>query len=93
MRDWTEKRNERRRSVFLRARVFGSAEGQEIECAIQDASRSGCKIISDELDRVPEHVCLTICELGETFFGRVVWREGNMAGVQFEQTADDTPAA
>lgn len=90
MRDWTERRSERRRSVFLRAAIYGLIEGgEEIECAIQDASRSGCKIISDNIDRIPEMVCLTIHGLDETFAGRIVWRRENMAGVQFIMPEDE----
>ena len=83
MRDQTERRAERRRSVFLRARVCGLLEGEEFECAIQDASRSGCKIISENVDMIPEMVSLTIHGLNETFVGKIVWRQDNMAGVQF----------
>lgn len=88
MRDTTERRIERRRLVFLRAMVYGAGENEEFECAIQDASRSGCKIISDELHRLPDDICLTIRGLGDTFFGRVVWRKGTMAGVQFISEAE-----
>lgn len=83
MHDGRERRSERRRSVFLRARVCGLVDGQEMDCDIQDASRAGCKIISEDIDRIPEMVSLTIRGLGETFAGRVIWRKDNMAGVQF----------
>lgn len=83
MRDQTDRRTERRRSVFLRATICGLMDGKELECSIQDASRSGCKIISDYIDHIPEMVSLTICGLDETFAGKLVWRKDNMAGVQF----------
>lgn len=92
MRDWSERRSERRRSVFLRAKIVGLLDGHEMECAIQDTSRSGCKIISENIDELPDMVTLEICGLGETFIGKVVWRKDNMAGVQFHPRESDAAA-
>lgn len=92
MAEWSERRSERRRSVFLRAKVVGLLDGHEMECSIQDTSRSGCKIISDNVDEIPEMVTLEICGLGERFFGKVVWRKDNMAGVEFHPRESDAAA-
>jgi len=81
MQDPAERRIERRRSVFLQASICAMDGRQITSCSIQDTSRSGCKIISDELDIIPDALVLGI--LGETFVGRVMWREGDMAGVEF----------
>ncbi len=85
MRDLTERRSETRRTVFLRAKVYGADGAQITECAIMNASRFGCKIISEALDGIPEVIVLSICGLGESFTGRLVWRDANMAGVEFIQ--------
>lgn len=92
MRDWSERRSERRRSVFLRAKVVGLLDGHEMECAIQDTSRSGCKIISEKIDELPDMVTIEIHGLGETFVGNVVWRKDNMAGVEFRPRGSDAAA-
>lgn len=83
MRDVSERRKDRRRSVFLRAEVFAANGSPVTDCAIQDASRSGCRIISDDVDLIPDDIVLTIRGLGETFAGRVVWRRHSEAGVEF----------
>ena len=83
MEDPAEKRIERRRSVFLQASVCAMDGSQILNCSIQDTSRLGCKIISDELDLIPDELVLSIRGLGETFVGRVVWREADMAGIEF----------
>lgn len=78
-----ERRQARRRRVFLQADVC-TLEGLQIaNCSIQDTSRTGCKIISDKLDIIPDELVLSIRGLGETFVGRVIWREGDMAGIAF----------
>ena len=56
---------------------------QIANCSIQDTSRTGCKIISDKLYEIPDEIVLSIRGLGETFVGRVMWREGDMAGIAF----------
>jgi len=83
MTDAAEKRLERRRSVFMQASVCAMDGSQIVNCSIQDTSRLGCKIISDELDLIPDELVLSIHGLGETFVGRVVWRDAGMAGIQF----------
>ncbi len=83
MRDVTDRRKDRRRSVFLRAEVFDANGAPVTDCAIQDASRSGCRIISEDIDLIPDEIVLTIRGLGETFAGRVVWRRHSEAGVEF----------
>lgn len=83
MRDIAERRTDRRRSVFLRAEVFNANGSPVTDCAIQDASRTGCRIISDDIDLIPDDVVITIRGLGETFAGRVVWRKHSEAGIKF----------
>lgn len=92
MRDVSERRSERRRSVFLRAKVSWPGLAGSMECSIQDASRSGCQIMSEAIDLLPDLISLTFCGLGETFDGRIVWREGDSAGVQFFAQDEDPPA-
>ena len=83
MQDPAERRIERRRRVFLQASVSAMDGSQIANCSIQDTSRTGCKIISDELDRIPDELVLSIHGLGETFIGRVMWRDADMAGIEF----------
>lgn len=78
-----ERRQERRRRVFLQADVCTLDGTQIAHCSIQDTSRSGCKIISDQLALIPDELVLSIRGLGETFVGRVMWRDGDMAGIEF----------
>lgn len=78
-----DRRQERRRRVFLQADVCTLDGAQIAHCSIQDTSRSGCKIISDHLSLIPDELVLSIRGLGETFVGRVMWRDGDMAGIEF----------
>ncbi len=78
-----DRRQARRRRVFLQADVCTLDGLQIANCSIQDTSRTGCKIISDRLDMIPDELVLSIRGLGETFVGRVIWREGDMAGIEF----------
>ena len=78
-----ERRVERRRRVFLQADVC-TLEGLRIgNCSIRDTSRIGCKIISNDLDQIPDELVLSIRGLDETFVGRVMWRDADMAGIEF----------
>lgn len=79
----SERRRARRRRVFLQADVCTLDGLQIAHCSIQDTSRTGCKIISDQIAAIPDELILSIRGLGETFVGRVMWREGDMAGIAF----------
>ena len=78
-----DRRRARRRRVFLQADVCTLDGLQIANCSIQDTSRTGCKIISDQIASIPDELILSIRGLGETFVGRVMWREGDMAGIAF----------
>jgi len=83
MNNQEERRVERRRSVFLQADV-STLDGLQIaNCAIRDTSRTGCKIMSDDIDHIPDELVLSIRGLNETFVGRVMWRDADMAGIEF----------
>jgi len=58
-------------------------------CSIQDTSRTGCKIISDDIDKIPDELVLSIRGLDETFVGRVIWREKDMIGIEFLNDVQD----
>ena len=84
-----ERRVERRRSVFLQADV-STLDGLQIaNCSIRDTSRTGCKIISNEIEHIPDELVLSIRGLDETFVGRVMWREADMAGIEFLNDVHD----
>ena len=84
-----DRREERRRSVFLQADV-STLDGLQIaNCSIRDTSRTGCKIMSDDIDHIPDELVLSIRGLDETFVGRVMWREADMAGVEFLNDVHD----
>jgi len=78
-----ERRRERRRTVFLQADVCTLDGTPIVNCAIQDTSRSGCKIMCEQVSLIPDEIVLSIRGLGESFVGRVMWRAEGSAGVAF----------
>jgi hypothetical protein len=84
-----ERRRERRRRVFLKADVCTLDGAPIANCDIQDTSRSGCKIISDHLDHIPDELVLSIRGLDERFVGRVTWRDGDMTAIVFLNEVND----
>jgi len=89
MNSGNERRVERRRRVFLQADVRTLDGVQVGNCSIRDTSRTGCKIMSSDLDKIPDELVLSICGLDETFVGRVMWRDVDMAGIEFLNDVQD----
>ena len=89
MNSGNERRVERRRRVFLQADVR-TLDGVRVgNCSIRDTSRTGCKIMSSDLDKIPDELVLSIRGLDETFVGRVMWRDVDMAGIEFLNDVQD----
>ena len=89
MNSGNERRVERRRRVFLQADVR-TLDGVRVgNCSIRDTSRTGCKIMSNDLDLIPDELVLSIRGLDETFVGRVIWRDADMAGIEFLNDVQD----
>lgn len=65
------------------AKAWGIKSMLEIGCTIRDASRTGCKLESQKIDRLDDDVFLAIRGFREPIRGRIVWREGNFAGIIF----------
>jgi hypothetical protein len=51
---------------------------------IQDGSISGCKIISRHVPDLPEKILLNVPTLNQLIKGRIVWRNQNTAGIEFQ---------
>ncbi|MES0880094.1 PilZ domain-containing protein [Roseibium sp. SCP14] len=90
-----EKRREIRRPVWISAVVSGQTNPITMKCRIVDASKSGCRLEGDKLDRLPEHIHISIPGLDLPIKSVMVWRNGNQAGVKldwpFEPEAEPTP--
>ena len=83
MPNFNERRSERRRKVYLRAKASGAGATTAIDCTIHDVSRSGCKLKSQQIDSLANDLCLAISGFSEPIRGQLVWQNGNFAGVRF----------
>lgn len=88
-----EKRREIRRAVWISSIVSGQAHPITMKSQIVDASKSGCRLEGDGLDRLPDAIEISIPGLDLPINGVIVWRKNGQAGVQlnwpFEPEPDD----
>jgi len=77
-----EKRREARRPVRIAAIVCGKSHPVSMKCEIVDASRSGCRLEGDAVERLPETIEISIPGLDLPISGSIVWCRNNQAGVQ-----------
>ncbi len=76
-----EKRREPRRRVLITAIVCSRVGRETLRCHIVDASKSGCRLESDQLDKLPDDIEISIPKLDMPLVGKIVWRSGDYAGV------------
>ncbi len=86
-----EKRREIRRQVWITAIVCGKTNPATMRCRIVDASRSGCRLEGDKLDRLPDDIEVSIPGLDLPISAEIVWRKNNQAGVRLSWPFEPAP--
>ncbi|WP_422375124.1 PilZ domain-containing protein [Roseibium sp.] len=86
-----EKRREIRRAVWISAIVSGQAHPITMKCQIVDASKSGCRLEGETLDRLPEAIEISIPGLDLPVNGVIVWRKNGQAGIQLNWPFEPDP--
>lgn len=74
-------------NVALPAIAIDSKRKYHIPCIIRDGSITGCRIISSDIDDLPDDIYLKVPDLEEIIKGHVVWRNDRAAGIQFNWAA------
>ena len=83
MSDTQEDRTERRKKTAIHAFASDVDEKYEVKCIIREVSPSGCRIVSNGLDDLPDIIHLLPEGFDQIIAGQIIWREKHMAGVQF----------
>ncbi|WP_417708564.1 PilZ domain-containing protein [Roseibium aggregatum] len=86
-----DKRGEIRRQVWITAIVCGKTNPVTMKCRIVDASRSGCRLEGDRLDRLPDDIEVSIPGLDLPISARIVWRKNNEAGIKLSWPFEPAP--
>lgn len=76
-----ERRNGLRRRVYYGARLAFHGRAATFDCIVRNLSQDGAQIELDNPAAVPERVDLSIACKGVAYFGRIVWRRHNRAGL------------
>ena len=85
----TYKRVEKRQKVFAQAFASDLGDTIDIKCVIRDVSKIGCKIVSSQIQDLPELIQLTVEGINQPMRGIIVWRRGKTAGMCFEHACSD----
>ena len=87
-----ERRTRDRRQVKIPVRIYDLSREMVVECDLQDASKNGCMIVTNELQNFPEDkIILEFVKFTGSRQGRIVWRDQNSAGVRFADGEQATP--
>jgi hypothetical protein len=58
-------------------------DGDFVLCVVRDMSKSGARLVVDPAAKLSEKVELHVLSRDEIFHGEIVWREDDLAGMQF----------
>lgn len=67
----------------MHATVRDSDDGTEFTCVILDASKSGCRVVCNRLDELPDAIMIHPQGLDRPIRARIAWRCHRIAGVHF----------
>lgn len=80
-----ERRSEKRTRTCLHAFASDLDEKIEVKCVVRDISRSGCKLVSRDIQGLPSQIRITAEGFAYPICGQIVWRKDNMVGVSFTE--------
>ena len=87
-----DNRNARRKKALIHAFASDLKDVYDVKCVIRDVSKTGCRIVSGQLDDLPETIKLLPEGFSKPVFGRIVWRDEKIAGVHFLDGDSDLEA-
>jgi hypothetical protein len=86
-RNQAELRKKLRRPMHHAARILINERGTTLPCEISDASETGARLVLKGNVQLPERFVLLLTPMGQSRrICRLVWRNGNMLGVAFQNT-------
>jgi hypothetical protein len=72
---------------LLGARIVFNNRFSTVDCVVRDISASGAKLLVTGANMLPEEFELEIPQKGRKHRVRLVWRRGDVCGVQFLESA------
>ena len=86
----TERRTNERRPAYWAGKITFNRRQSLLDCLVRNASDCGAKLVLTGTTFVPREFELVIAKSKAEYRARVMWRQGEEVGIQFEQaTARD----
>lgn len=84
-----ERRKEDRQRVLKGGKVFYNNFAISMDCTIRNESSGGMQITVDPSFMLPTNISLLNRKEGTLADAKIVWKEGNRAGIQFSTEMQD----
>jgi hypothetical protein len=69
-------------TISIAATACNLTGGLRVRCTIEEATRTTCRIASDQIDRLHDDIVIRIKARKVAIRGRIMWRAGDCAGVR-----------
>lgn len=79
----TTRRQDARKRVAIPARAYDLKRSSFIKCAVRDASKGGCMIVTKDPQELPDQLLLEVVHFKCVRKAEVVWRDKKSAGIRF----------
>lgn len=81
-----EQRDNRRNRTYLGGKIVINDSASVIDCLVRNKSETGCQVIVEHHDGIPENFELKIPTTGERFKCTIAWRRMEKIGLKFEKS-------
>lgn len=78
----TKQRRSERKPSQIRAFISDIQDLFEFKCVVSDISKHGCRIVTPEIDRIPDLVFIAPKGFDAPICGKIVWRKEKTGGVK-----------
>ncbi len=86
--DFRERRQESRKTALMHAFVSDRSDSIDLKCVIREISKGGCRITSSYIEDLPRVIDILPEGFEAPITGKIIWRNGKFAGVQFISEAE-----
>lgn len=80
-----DQRDNRRNRTFLGGKIVTNFKGSVIDCLVRNKSETGCQVIVENQNGIPEEFELKIPTTGERYQCVIAWRRQEKIGLKFEK--------
>ena len=81
-----------RQRVLKTVKIYRLNGAHAVDCAVRDISETGARVVCKDQLALPNELKFVMQADGFMHLGKVIWRRGDLAGIQFTSERTEAPS-